>query len=227
MIFLQAVLFLQAFTVGEKLTYTVKYGPVTAGSLTLTVAEIVPVQNDSAYHFVCELKSNPRYRFLFSVDDRLDSYARTRDLVTLRTEKRVHEGNYQQWLGADFYYQKGIVAYSDRSEFPLLPESRDILTLWFYFRALSVKVGDLFEVISHTDKKNYAFMVKVANAERITTPLGPFNCLVLKPDVRAKGIFGKGGELIVYLSTDDKKLPVIIRSKMFLGYLSATLCSIQ
>ncbi len=227
MVFLQAVVFFSAFTVGEKLTYTVKYGPINAGTLTLTVAEIIPVQNENAYHFVCELKSNPSYRFLFSVDDRLDSYARERDLVTLRTEKRVSEGNYKQWVRADFDYLRGIVTYSDGSQFPLVADSRDILTLWYYFRALALNVDDRFEVISHTDKKNYDFMVKVTTVARVKTPVGPFDCLVLRPDVRAKGIFGKGGELIVYLSTDSKKLPVIIKSKMFLGYLNAVLCSTQ
>lgn len=224
---LGVALLIMAFSPGEQLAYAVKYGPLTAGTLTLSVAGTVPLGPDTAYHFVCELKSNPSYRFLFSVDDRLDSFARTRDLVTLRTEKRVHEGAYRQILGADFDYGRGIVSYSDRSQYPLLPDSRDLLTLWYYFRTLPVKVGDDFDVQSHTDKKNYSFTVKVADTERVVSPAGSFRCYVLKPDVRSKGIFGKGGELIVYLSADAKKLPVVIKSKMFLGYLNAVLCSIR
>lgn len=217
------LLIIAQFSVGETLFYRVKYGPFTAGTLTLSVEEPAIIQGETCYHFTSIL----RYRFLFfSGEDRLDSYSRTEDLTTLRFEKHISESGHSEDVICDFDYGKGKIIYSDGVEFDIEPRTKDILTLWYYFRSLNLKRGDTIWVVNHTDKETYHLRIGVREEKSVKTPLGEFACFLVSPAVEGKGSFGKEGKLLVYLSKDKRRLPLIIKTKMLLGYITAELYKI-
>jgi hypothetical protein len=209
-----------ALPVGEKLTYRVKYGPLTAGTLTLQVAGVEEVAGESCYHLVSHLRSNPDYAVLFTLDDRVESYARTSDLVTLRTEKQIRESHYEASVTADFDYVGHEVRYSDGTSCRLEDESRDVLSLWYYFRTQDLEPGDEFLVPSHVDKRNHEVEVSVGGESQVRTRLGVFDCLEV--EMQSTGAAGNGTILV---SDDDDRVPVVIKTKMALGYITATLTS--
>lgn len=211
-------LIIAQFSVGETLFYKVKYGPFTSGTLLLSVEEPTTIQGETCYHFTSTLS----YRFLlFSGRDRLDSYVRVRDFTTLRSEKYISEFNYSKELFCDFSYKKGLAIYSDGTQVRIEPETRDLLTLLYYFRTLNLKRGDTLLIINHTDKETYHLRIVVGEEESITTPLGKFDCFVIRPE--AEGSLGKMKRLSVYLSKDKKRLPLIIKTEMLLGHITAEL----
>lgn len=218
-------LIITQFSVGETLFYKIKYGPFTTGTLILSVEEPTTIQGETCYHFTSTLS----YRFiLFSGRDRLDSYVRVRDFTTLRSEKHILESNYSKESSCDFWYDKGVAIYSDGTQIEIEPKTKDLLTLWYYFRTLKLKRGDTLRVINHTDKKTYHLKIVVGGEKFITTPSGRFDCFIIRPE--AKGSLGKMEKLSVYLSKDKNRLPVIIKTKMFLGHITAELyriCSTQ
>jgi hypothetical protein len=211
-----------ALPVGEKLVYKVKYGPVTAGTLTLEVAGIEEVSGESCYHLVSRVVSNPSYSSLFFLNDMVESWCRVRDFVTLRTHKRVHEGNYRNEMTVVFDYESRSAEYSDETRFSVPGETRDMLSLWYYFRDIGLTPGDELLTWSHVDKKNYDVTVSVSDGEVVRTRAGEFDCIVV--DMSSSGPAASGK---IYLSDDDESLPVIIRTKMPLGYLSANLVSVD
>ena len=211
-------LIITQFSVGETLFYKVKYGPFTAGTLILSVEKPTTIQGETCYHFTSTLS----YRFLFfSGKDRLDSYVRARDFATLRSEKYISESNYSKELFCNFNYDKGVALYSDGTQVKIESQTRDLLTLWYYFRTLNLKRGDTVRVINHTDKKTYHLKIVVGEEGSVTTPLGKFECFIIRPG--AKGSLGKMKGFSVYLSKGKNRLPVIIKTKMVLGYITAEL----
>ena len=213
---------LLALPIGEKLVYKVKYGPVTAGTLTLEVAGIEEVAGESCYHLVSHLVSNPSYASLFSLNDMVESWCRVRDFVTLRTHKRVREGNYRNEMTVVFDYDNRVAEYSDETRFRVPGETRDMLSLWYYFRDIGLEPGDELRMWSHVDKKNYEVEVVVTEGGSVRTRAGEFHCLVV--DMSSSGPAASGK---IYLSDDDASLPVIIKTRMPLGYLSANLVSVD
>jgi hypothetical protein len=213
---------LMTMSVGEKLSYRVKYGPLSAGTLTLEVAGIEEVAGESCYHLVSRLRSNPSYSSLFTLNDRIESYARTSDFVTLRTVKDVHESNYHKEITADFDYASNIVTYSDTTSMVLEGECRDLVSFWYYCRSRALAPGDDFEVLSHVDKRNYVVAVNVTGRETVQTRLGSYPCLVIQ--MASSGPAGSG---VIYLSDDDEGLPVIIKTRLPVGYITATLTGVQ
>jgi hypothetical protein len=208
--------------VGEKLTYRVRYGPLTAGTLTLTVAGVEEIEGESCYHLISRLQSNQSYSALFKLDDVIESDARISDLVTLRTEKHIRESHYENDLVADFDYDENLVRYSDTTQMMLWGESRDLLTLWYYFRDLDLAVGAKSSVTSHVDKKNFEVAIHVKRRESVQTRMGVFRCLVIETEAP-----GRASNGVVYLSDDDRRIPVVIKTRMPFGFITATLSSVH
>ena len=213
---------LLAVPVGEKLTYKVKYGPLTAGSLTLEVAGIEEVAGESCYLLVSHLVSNPSYSSLFSLDDLIESWCRTSDFITLRTHKTVHEGRFRDDVTVDFDYEAESALYSDSTRVGLRGESRDMLSMWYYFRDVGLEMGDEFHTWSHVDKKNYNVTVSVDHEDYVETRAGEFDCLIVELSSSGPAASGK-----VYLSNDDRSLPVVIKTRLPLGYITASLVNIE
>lgn len=220
--FLLSLSAVQALPVGEELNYRVKYGPLTAGYLTLRIAGTTEIAGESCYQLISRLSSNPAYAKLFTIDDRIESYARCADLITLRTIKDIHEANYQQYTCADFDYDERLVTYSDGSVIALPTESRDVLSLWYYFRCLILRPGDEFTAAAHIDKRNYTVTVRVRRRETVRIGLGEYRCLVI--EMESSGPAASG---IIYLTDDELGLPVIIKTRMPIGYITAYLVAVK
>ena len=75
--------------------------------------------------------------------------------------------------------------------------------------------------------KNYPLEVKVVKRETVSTPVGRFKCLKVEPVLRASGIFQHKGTLTVWLTDDERKLPVLMRSKVAIGAISAIITKIE
>ncbi len=63
--------------------------------------------------------------------------------------------------------------------------------------------------------------------ERVKVDAGEFDCVVVDPILRATGLFKSKGRLLVWLTDDERKLPVQMKSKIFIGYITAELKEIE
>jgi len=207
---------------GEKLNYQIKYGPISIGTLELQTKENILWQGKSCYHFTAHLKSNPKYRKVFSIDDRLDSYVRISDFATLKAEKKIKERNYQAESRVIFDYEQKRTLYSDSSTYPLYQGVKDLLTTWYYYRIVDLKVGNSFSTPVHIDKKNYQMEFAIDEVRTIKFNNVRYYFVVFEPTTKPKTNLGN-----VYLSIDEKRLPVIIKNKNFFGELVATLKGVE
>jgi len=100
---------------------------------------------------------------------------------------------------------------------------QDVLSAFYLIRTRELKVGQSIFVDNHADKKNYPLEVKVLRKERIKVPAGTFDCVVVEPILRASGIFQQKGSLTVWLTDDQIKMPVLMKSKVVIGSISTEL----
>jgi hypothetical protein len=52
---------------------------------------------------------------------------------------------------------------------------------------------------------------------------GAFDCLVVEPVLKYSGIFENKGKLTVWVTDDQRRIPVLMRSKILIGAISAVL----
>ncbi len=192
---------------GERLDYDVRYGPVALGRLTLETLEPETVSGTECYHFGAELELTRSISWLFWAEYRLESWCRTRDMVTLRSYKRTREPNYRAEWTADYDPERSLARYSDGESLATGETARDLLTTWYYLRAIPLKPGDAVKLAIHVDRRNYQLSAVVGQSKLVTTAAGRFDCLAVTP--RTSGPVGT-----VYLSDDSERLPVLIRTRV-------------
>jgi hypothetical protein len=210
------------FGEGEKLVFSVQYGIVNAGEATLEVRNVAFLDSVPCYYILSNARTNDVFSVFYKVRDRFVSLMDTTDLVSLRYEKHLREGKYKADRTVVFD-QKAHKAYYEDRVIPIAPRTQDVLSAMYYVRSLPLKVGNSIAVANHTDGKNYPLLIKVLREERVTVEAGTFDCLVVEPFLRAPGIFNQKGRLTVWLTNDKYKIPVLMRSKVIIGAVSAVL----
>ena len=54
-----------------------------------------------------------------------------------------------------------------------------------------------------------------------------FDCWVLQPMLRTAGLFKHTGQITVYITADSRRIPVLMKTKVFIGSVSAELTSYE
>lgn len=210
------------FGVGERFVYAVQYGLVTAGEATLEVRNVAEIRDTACYRIVSDARTNDFFSKFFKVRDRYESYLDTTELYSLRYEKHVREGKFKRDETVEFDQVAHLAVYGDRTV-PIAPRTQDVLSALYYVRTLQLEEGQAVALANHTDGKNYPLIVKVHRRERVTVDAGTFDCLVVEPILRGPAIFTQKGRLTVWVTDDKHRMPVLMKSKVVIGHVSAVL----
>jgi len=219
------LLYLAALPQKEVLTYDVNLGPLYAGEMKLSFIE-TEFEGQHCYRFRSVLTSLEGLSWLFTLNDTIYSYVTRDSFKVLYFEKRMHETNYDTVIRVRFDWETNRILYEDGSSYPLLPGTLDIVSIYYYFRLNPLAVGEERDVVLHADRMTERASVQAVKEVAVrsqASPTGSFVCTKLVPDVRGKGSFGSGGNLIFYLTNDENLYPALIRTVMTIGSISARL----
>jgi hypothetical protein len=211
-----------SFGVGERLEFSISYGPISAGSATMEVKDITRYNNHKCFRLVSTARSNKFFSFFFKVDDKVESLMDVYGLYSLHFEKHLREGKYRADKYIDFD-QKNHLAFADGDTIPIKEYVQDALSSLYYVRTLNLEVGNSVFMEHHSDRKNYSLEVKILRREKVKVPAGEFDCLVVEPMLQASGIFKHAGRLTVWLTNDKFKIPVLMKSKVAVGSIASKL----
>lgn len=211
------LLFALCLTIGEKLEYVGKFSFLTLGYMSLEVKDSLIYKDVACYHLCSTLMSNPTLKFLFSVNDTIEVYTDAGNFLPLFCEKKINEGAYHDHARLSFNHESLSVVYNDSVRLDLLKQSRDLVSFWYYLRTITLEVGDTIPITIHESKENYEIGCYIEKKEKIETPLGEFNTILVSPQTEGKGIFGGGGGMSIWYSDDDARYPVQIKAKMKIG----------
>jgi hypothetical protein len=216
------------FGAGERLTFEIKYGFVSAGTAVMGIPDIVRERGYPCYHIVSVAESNPVFSMFFTVRDVAESYLDVRRLVPLRFEKRLHEGDFRAEDIVLFDRDRNVALYPKKGQVvPLAYDAQDILSSLYYVRMMDLRVGTSMYIENHADKKNYPLEIRVLKEERVSVPAGDFDCIVVEPVMRASGLFRHKGTLTVWLTKDPSHIPVLMKSKVAIGSVAAVLTKLE
>lgn len=217
------------FGVGERLKFEIKYGFISAGTATLGIPETVTERGYECYRIVSVAESNSFFSAFFTVRDVAESYLDTRELVPRRFEKRLREGNFRAHDIVLFDHDRHVALYPKRGDrlVPISVGAQDILSSLYYVRMMDLTVGRSTFIDNHADRKNYPLEIKVLRKERVKVPVGRFDCLVVEPVMRGAGLFSHQGRLTVWLTDDAARIPVLMKSKIMVGSITAVLTDVD
>ena len=102
-------------------------------------------------------------------------------------------------------------------------QAHDPLSAFYEMTKRDLKIGQTAFIDIFDSKKLWNTEVKILRKERVVVPAGEFDTIVIKPVLKSEGIFPKTGDITIWATDDDKKLPVLLKSKAIIGHFSAML----
>lgn len=231
-----------AFGVGEKLTFKVRYGFIKAGEASMEIRRKVPIADREAFEIVSTAKSARTFDFFFKVRDRVESYIDTQGIFSWKFKKQLREGsykfdlivNYDQYNGkADVsmirYHNEEPLKIKKKENFSIdIPRYvLDILAAFYYIRTQKLRIGVPIYMTNHDNKKVYNLRVLIQKREVIDVKAGKFRCIMVQPQLRGEAIFKQKGKLWVWLTDDEYKIPVQMKSAVFVGNITTELTKIE
>ena len=212
---------------GESLRFSVQYGVIHAGSAWLEVPGGREYEGRPVVLLVARAESNGFFSSFYKVRNRIESYWDSTGHYSLRYTEKRREGKYRAESDIRFDYDKQEAVYKDGRTFPIPPNVQDALSSFYYTRLQALPLGGSVMFDYHASKKSAPMEVKVLGRQKVKTPAGTFSCVAIEPVLKAGGIFKNKGRLVIWLTDDDRRMPVLMKSKVAVGSISVVLQEVK
>ncbi len=227
------------FRVGEKATFNVSYFNVVAGQIDLEVKPFAEVNGQKAYHFEINARSNSFFSRIYKVEDKAVTYLTYDDLKPLNLQISIKESKQLAETRTLFdwkamkatYWQKRITKekgeQNKKVDWALEPYIQNVISAAFYMRVFTYEPGKTLAFRVADEGKNITFKGECLRREKLKTEIGELDTIVIKPQVTVDGAFKPVGDILVWLTDDDRKFIVRIESKIRIGSIVAKLKSLD
>ncbi len=210
------------FGVGEKLDYDVRFGSLKVGSGSMEVRDIADIRGVASWHTVFTITGGiPLYR----VNDRHESWFDVVTLTSRRFYQDIDEGSYERKRRYEFYNERGVFQEGDKPEQATVAAPLDEGSFLYFVRTIPLEVGKEYSFSRYFNPAANPVTIKVLRRETITVPAGTFSTVVLQPTFRTKGLFSENGRAEVWISDDDRRVMVQMKSRLSVGSLNLLLRS--
>ncbi len=221
-----------AFTVPEKLVYDLTWAGIKAGTATLEIE-----RDSDSMRIISTARSADWISIFYTVDDRTESVV-SRPLPPAHIgfpqnyHMKMREGRHRRDKEVIFDRKRHTAVYVDhlageRKELDARGRVFDPLSGLYYVRTLRFELGTPVFVDILDSKKLWNVEVQILKKERITTRLGTFDTIVIRPLMKSEGIFNRRGDMYIWLTDDERRLPVKMQTKAAVGSITATLAGGQ
>lgn len=213
------------FPVGERMDYSVTWEGIRLGAGSLSVEAIDTVQDRPAYRVALEMAGGPPF---YRVEDRIVSWIQPVPFASLQFAQNQKEGSYRRnrkivldvesLTYTRYDLKEGeYVPHRKEADIPIPPGALDEISYLYMVRLLPLEVGQRYEFDRYFKKDGNPATVEVLRREEIRVPAGRFKTIVLRPEIATDGMFGEGGEAEVYLTDDEHRIPVRLKTSLMVG----------
>ena len=214
-----------AFEVGERLSFDVNYGFITAGEAVLEIPALDTIAGRNCFHVEFRVNSLPSFSWIYRVQDRYVTYIDVATIAPWKFEQHVREGSYSRDFIAEFDQRRNIAKTSERT-YPVPQYVHDILSAFYYARTINygpLKAGDQIFLSNFYKDTTYDLVIRVLGRQQLEVAAGTFNTVVIEPLVREGGLIKSEGRIVVWLTDDERKIPIRVNTKVVIGSIDTEL----
>ncbi|MBI5474373.1 MAG: DUF3108 domain-containing protein [Ignavibacteriae bacterium] len=215
----------KAYTVGERLVFDVSYGPITAGEAIMAIPRYETIAGRNTYRVEFSVNSLPSFDWIYTVRDKYLTFVDVEAIAPLRFEQHIREATYKRDFIADFD-QANHVARTSEGNYPIPEYVHDIMSAFYYARTLSyagMKPGDYVTLYNFYKDKSHELKVKFLGRQELEVEAGTFNTVVVEPLVKEGGLFKAEGRIVIWLTDDERKIPIRVNTKVVIGSIDVEL----
>jgi len=204
------------FKVGEKLTYTLQFNVLKMGRGYLSVESSENVSGAQSYHVKFQANTSKFADRIYRVRDQIDIWLNKSDLTTLKLVKQLNEGSFHRDYHTTIDYTK-LLAITNKDTIKIDGPLRDPYSLLYYFRTIPLNIGEILDFTTFDQNKLTKFQVIIDGKETIDVPVGRIPCIIVKPYRGGKTLIKNEGDMTIWFSDDNRRLPVQIQIKIKYG----------
>lgn len=213
------------FGVGERMEYEVRFGPIKVGNGHMEVVALESIRGRDAWHTAFWVQGGT---FFYKVNDVYESWIDTASFASLRFVQQLEEGTSEKERRYDIYPDREIYYEMHKNpprEHKSVPKPLDDGSFLYFIRTIPLTVGQTYDFHRYFRPDRNPVRIKVLRKERVTVPAGTFNAIVVQPVIKTTGIFSENGHALIWLSDDDRKIMLQLKSKVSFGSLNLFLKS--
>jgi len=227
----------KAFGDNEFLKYKVFYNWkdvwLKAGSVSFDVEE-ENLNNSPTYHITAKGKTYALYNWFFKVNDVYETYVDKQSVLPRKFIRDVHEGSFK--LDHEYVFNRKKLRVSTKSkvnkgkevykDFDFNACTHDMLSAIYFMRTIDFKdmmVGEEKPVEIFLDNEFYNLSMIYKGKAVVDTKFGKIRCLKVIPKVISGRVFKDEEAVIVYVSDDENKIPVLIETPLSVGNIKVIL----
>jgi Protein of unknown function (DUF3108) len=200
----------------EELAYRVDFIGITMGYARFRYEGKVSIAGKTAYHLNVRAWTSGALSYIYPINDTINYYLDAETLAPIRAEytRREREKDdvalYDQETGTITYRyrQSGKI----RKKVDAVPSLYDPVSVAYYFRWRDLGVEDRPRNV-YGGRKVYQISSRVLGSERIRTEQGEVDTIAVQPVIRRDGKLENKGDLKVWFSGDERRVPVRFYAK--------------
>ena len=212
------------WSVGERLSYDVRFGFIKAGTGEMRVMGVEPIRGRPAWHGRFTVHGG---YLALRVDDVLETWMDVTTLSSLRFEQDFKEIGRERQKLFDIYPERQVYLQRGKTEKPSVANPLDDGSFLYFIRTVPLVVGETYEFDRYFIPDRNPVRIRVLRREQVSVPAGTFTCIVLQPIIKTRGIFSENGQAEIWLTDDAKRIMVQMKSKLAFGSLNLYLRSVS
>ena len=210
------------FPVGERLSFSAKYGVFSVGNAVMEVVGIDTVHGVEAVHLRFRITGGALW---YHLDQTMESWVgrydfRSRRFSSVQDERDKHrERRYEIFPDSGFYREEGR-----DTTFATVLDPLDDGAFLYWIRTVPLEVGKKYEYARYFRPDRNPVIVEVLGREKVSVAGKKWRALVVRPRIpQARGIFGEKSETRIWLSDDERRLVLAIQSNFSFGQVTLKL----
>jgi len=214
-------------TMREKLNFRIYWFGIYVGHATLEA-----MHSNGVVTITSRVHSAPFLSVLYKVEDFAES--RIMNGTPLQFRIKQHEGRYRSDKETIFDLPNRKITFfnylkNTKDEHTIADlQVWDVLSGFYYLRTQILKVGKTVFIDVFDSNKLLSVAVHILGKERIVaSEMGMVDAVKIKPVLQSDGLFQKKGDVFVWLTDDESKVPVKVETEVSMGKVTAKLAGIE
>jgi hypothetical protein len=239
------------FRIGERLIYTIKWDPpwylfflpaMEAGEADLQLVGETEYQNKKAMKIVLKAHSSGSLAKLagMAVADEFVFFSEPRTFCTLAVSQRIREGKRKRQIDIEYFPEEHRLHFREMDE-SVVPAKlkrelikndipsciQDPFSALYVYRTSPLRQDHIQTFMLGDNDKVKEVQCRVEKQESIEVPAGKFSAWKIITRALMGGLFKEGGQFKIWLSADDRKIPIQFEVHVRLGRVLGKLKSQQ
>jgi hypothetical protein len=207
------------FEVGEALTYDVRFGALKIGTGHMRVLGLDTLRDQTAWHVRFSVSGGT---FFYKVNDVYGSWMDVITLNSLRYVQDLNQGSRDRERTFEIFPERATYRETSREgpERPSVSQPLDDGSFLFFLRTVPLEVGQSYRFDRYFRPDRNPVIIRVLRRERVRVPAGEFDAIVVQPIIKTTGIFSEGGQAEIWLSDDEKRIMLQMKTRLSFGSLN-------